>query len=97
MTQDTDKTVEPDWKKIAYELASLLDDIDLQFQSDMYLERGDSRNIYIESPRSKFLIKKFIAAQKYFRRYRNELLYIDDYNKQKDQDEKLRIDMFNPS
>lgn len=80
MAQDSK---EPNWKDIAYELASLLDDIQLQFDCDMD-DRG--RNFVKETPRAKFLIKKFIAAQKHFVRYKNNLLYIDDYKIQVEKD-----------
>ena len=82
---------EPDWKAIAFELASLLDDIDLQFQAEQYSSiEGRARLSGGESPKEMFLIKKFIAAQKYFRRHNNQLMHIDEWNKAK-KDEQNRL------
>lgn len=90
-SEDEVSKTPPDWKAIAYELASLLDDIDLQFQTEAYLDKNESSpRFYMENPRSVFLIKKFMAAQKYFRRYKNELLYIDDYENKKREQQKLQ-------
>jgi hypothetical protein len=84
---------EPDWKAIAYELANIIEDIDLHFQTKSELLNKDNEGFY-ESPDSRFHIKKFIAAQKHFIRYKNELLYIDDYNKKKETESKMREMLF---
>lgn len=76
--------VEPNWKEIAYELASIIDDIDLDFQ----IINNPMQSNY-SHPNSRFLIKRFIAAQKYFKRLDNEVLYIDDYNVKKENDRNM--------
>lgn len=90
-------TPEPNWKEIAYELATIIDDIDLQFQMEHYsLPEGRNTPMYQESPKQKFLIKKFIAAQKHFIRYKNQILHIDEYKKQKDNEMQMMAALRNP-
>lgn len=85
---------EPDWKEIAYELASLLDDIDLHFQTKLDLLNKDGARFHEDSD-TLFHIKKFLLAQKHFIRYKNQLLYIDDYNKKKESESRMREMMLN--
>ena len=72
----TDKIKEPNWKEIAYELADVIDNLDLGFQ--MVIQEHKEYHIY---PPTIFAIKQFRKSQKHFLRYKNEVLYIDDYKK----------------
>jgi len=85
MTQDPIEKAK-DWQKIAYDLFSIIDDIDLYFQSQL---NGMEGKVDMFSPYNQFMVKKFIEAQKYFRRYKNRVLTIEEYEEQKKRDEDM--------